>query len=65
MKWLQNLAAIMYAKNPWGGRCTQRDTLQYECVHVVDSTGLGGSGRLYLGLYFHKSQEMSPSAKQL
>ena len=46
MKCLQNLFEIMNAKNPVGSSCTERDTLQYECVHVVDSTGLRSSGRL-------------------
>jgi hypothetical protein len=46
MKCLQNLFEIMNAKTPGGRRCAQSETLQYECVQVVDSTGLGSSGRL-------------------
>jgi hypothetical protein len=46
LKQLRDLFGILSAKNPWGSICTQKHTLQYERVYVVDSTGLGRSGRL-------------------
>ena len=46
VKRLQNLFGIPSAKNRWGCRCTQEDTLQCACVRLVDSAGLGSSGRL-------------------